>query len=287
LARVRFGVEVIDQDVLLPGEALRADLSAQSGGVRWPSMPSPTRAVALGAQAIAHGDVAPIRCDVHPITVPMVTPRKRTGEPISRPVTGLIEERLVDHRIATERLWRQVRERTEASRNVTTTKSPSFQWLVVASWAAYGGGMLIDGRSLSGWRSVIELRLKNERTRISVLWSRSCRGRLRDDALRGLVEHDATLADVEDAVEVVVTNDQRQAKARAEREQQVVDLGCGHRVEAGPKARRKRLAAARAHRPRDRAASSCRPRARRASCPRALQATSAAGLHDREDRVLR
>src|SRR5207244_1543920 len=98
------------------------------------------------------------------------------------------------------------------------TNSPSFQWLVAVVAISCGPRAGIEeGAHLRIGAAVAE------------------RGGLsaRDDATRPTVQHDAVSHDRKDAPQLVRDDDRRHAEAGVQGRDEVVELGGGHRIEAG------------------------------------------------------
>src|SRR5260221_8985867 len=97
-----------------------------------------------------------------------------------------------------------------------TTKSPSFQWLVVvAAMALRGDGLAVEECD-DAWIVAVVAQLHRVATG--------------DDATRVLVQHDAVAADGEDALQLVAGNHHGHAEARIQRQDELVQRGPADRV---------------------------------------------------------
>src|SRR5690242_4561457 len=151
-------------------------------------------------------------------TVPMVTPRNLTGDPTSSPCTdsSKYDTALIESR------WK----RRAPSQNTliaiatiaTTTKRPSFQWLVAVVATSARVRHAVEERVHAGIVAVIP---------------EGRRRAARDDAAHPAVDEDAVAHDRVDARQLVGDDHGRHAEALAEREDELVEVRRGHGIEAG------------------------------------------------------
>src|SRR5882724_8046191 len=132
------------------------------------------------------------------VTLPIVTPRNLTGEPTSRPCTDSSKYEIA---------WNESRwKRRAPSQNTvptsaaiaTTTKRPSFQWLVAVVATSARPRLAVEERANA--RIVVRVA---QRDGIAA----------RDDPPHAALEEDAVARDREDARELVRDDDGRHAEA--------------------------------------------------------------------------
>src|SRR5262249_13045247 len=122
------------------------------------------------------------------VTVPTVTPRNLTGEPTSSPCTDSSKKLTAGNDSRRKRLAPGQKSEPSSAPTATSTKSPSFQWLVAVVAISRGPCARIEERA-------------HVRVRAPVAERRGLAAR--DDAARARVHHDAVSNDREDAAQLV------------------------------------------------------------------------------------